>query len=311
MIEVPEIVVERVAASVGSVVTDNAATGVPLKTIEATGFATRRSVPPGTTLFDLSMDAVRRLDGDDLADLGGVVVASFTQPDRFPALSVRLASAIGLPPGVPAFDLHAACSAYPYSLYVAGRLAADTGRKVLLVDGDVQSSFTDQSDQATSPLFSDAATATIVSSDSSSSVLSHFAFLHRHSDALTCPAGGPISMDGFGVFSFVAAEVTPFLINFLAEAARSDSRKVDAFVPHQANMYMVRQLSRSLGLTDRLATSGEVFANPGSCSIPLTIAHAGVSGRTLLAGFGAGLSASAALVTVRDGAAVAPEKGDS
>jgi 3-oxoacyl-[acyl-carrier-protein] synthase III len=64
-------------------------------------------------------------------------------------------------------------------------------------------------------------------------------------------------------------------------------------------MYMVRQLANTLGLADKLHTSGEKYANPGSVSIPLTIAERGVSGRVLIAGFGAGLSASAAIVTVK------------
>ena len=74
----------------------------------------------------------------------------------------------------------------------------------------------------------------------------------------------------------------------------------DLFAPHQANMYMVRQLAKSLGLRDRLLTSGERFANPGSCSVPLTLAAAQTPpiGRALMAGFGAGLSAGAVLVTL-------------
>ena len=61
-------------------------------------------------------------------------------------------------------------------------------------------------------------------------------------------------------------------------------------------MYMVRQMAKSLGLADRLVTSGERFGNPGSCSVGLTLAANGGSGRALLAGFGAGLAASAAWV---------------
>ena len=103
-------------------------------------------------------------------------------------------------------------------------------------------------------------------------------------------------MDGFGVFSFVATEVTPFLKRFVELSAASDPRPLDGFAPHQANLYMVRQLARSLGLTDRLLTDGGAFANPGSCSVPLTLANSGRTGRMLIAGFGAGLSAAAATV---------------
>ncbi len=70
---------------------------------------------------------------------------------------------------------------------------------------------------------------------------------------------------------------------------------------------MVRQLAKSLNLSDQLLTSGELYANPGSCSVPLTLAAGSTVGRSprdrrtppplaLLAGFGAGLSAAAAFV---------------
>ena len=298
MIAVPEIVLERIAAAVGSVTCDNRGV-VPEKTIEATGFATRTIVPDGTSLFDLFLAAGRGLPADGLADLGGVIAATFSAEDRFPSLAVRVASALGLPASTPAFDLQMACSAYPYAVYLAGRLAADTGKRVLVLNGDIQSRLTDASDPTTAPLFSDAATATLVRSEPTAPARSQFAFLSRASDALACSAGGPIRMDGFGVFAFVATEVTPFLKAFVAEAAAVDSRPIDFFAPHQANLYMVRQLARSLALEDRLLTSGERYANPGSCSVPLTLAQAQRSGRALIAGFGAGLSA--AVATVRYG----------
>ena len=112
---------------------------------------------------------------------------------------------------------------------------------------------------------------------------------------LRCGADGKIRMDGFGVFRFVAGPVTEFLRGFLAETGTPE-----LFVPHQANMYMVRQLAKSLGLSERLLTSGERYANPGSCSVPLTLASNARKGRALLAGFGAGLSAAAASVELAE-----------
>lgn len=293
MITVPEIVIERVAVSLGETTADNLASGVPERVVATTGFAERRVASPGTDLFDMMLDAAKKIG----SPVRGIVVATFTAPDRMPSLAVRLASALGLPAGIPAIDLNAACSAYPYALYIAGRLAADTDGKILLVDGDLQSRFVDPSDASTAALFSDAATATLVSSDSASARRSRFAFLSRASDALACPADGPLTMDGFKVFSFVASEVVPWLKDFIGQED-GEGGGVDLFVPHQANMYMVRQLAKSLGLSGRLLTSGEAYANPGSCSVPLTIAHCGRSGRALLAGFGAGFSASAAIVRI-------------
>ena len=262
--------------------------------VKSTGFPFRRAAAPGVTVFDLALPAARRaLDGIDPAKVGGIVAVTFSAPDRFPALAIRLHSALGLPQDAAAIDLSLACSGYPYGLFAAGQLAAATGRRVLLVDGDVQSAHVDTSDINTLAVMSDAATATLVAPGGEAA---RFAFLTDGSgaDTLRCPADGKIRMDGFGVFRFVAGPVTHFLREFCAEA----SVPPDLFIPHQANMYMVRQLAKSLNLESQLRTSGERFANPGSCSVPLTLAATEGSGRAILAGFGAGLSAAAAEVTI-------------
>ena len=262
--------------------------------VKSTGFPCRRIASAGTTVFDLALPAARRaLDGVDPSTLGGVVAVSFSSPDRFPALSIRLHHALGLPASSAAFDISMACSGYPYGLLAAAQLAVSTGRRVLLVDGDVQSAHLDPSDVNTLAVMSDAATATLVAPGGDVAV---FDFLTdgAGADVLRCGANGPIRMDGFGVFRFVAGHVSAFLKEFCATLPKPP----DLFIPHQANMYMVRQLARSLGLEARLRTSGERFANPGSCSVPLTIAAAEGAGRALLAGFGAGLSAAAAIVTI-------------
>ena len=269
MIRAPEVVVERIAAATGR----------------------------GEDLRSLAARAVAALGGC-ARDVGAVVAATFSSPERFPSLAVRVASSLGLPASTPAFDLQMACSAYPYALYVAGRLAADLSRRVLVVDGDVQLPLVDASDHATGSIFSDAVSATVVSSYASSSAVSPFAFLSSlDEEALRCGPSGPIKMDGFRVFSFVATEVSRFLRGFLADAGGSP----DQFAPHQANPYMVRQLARSVGLEDRLLAIDEKFKNPGSASVARALASGGRPGTALVAGFGAGYSASAGIVRLAEG----------
>ena len=259
MIEVPEIVIERIAVAHGD----------------------------GRSLSELTNEAAQRLV-EDKASIGGVIAATFSNPERFPSLAVRVATSLCLPTDTPAFDVQMACSAYPYAIYLAGRMAADTGKKVLVVDGDVQSRLVNPSDRATGAIFSDAVTASLVSSGSGQP--SRFAFMSRLDDALSCPESGPIKMDGMRVFNFVATEVSAFLREF--------GNDFDRFAPHQANPYMVRQLAKTLGLSDKLLTIPETAKNPGSCSVPMAIAESGASGRMLIAGYGAGFSASAGVVTV-------------
>ena len=302
MVELPSLRLEAVQACVPANAVDNqdlcaalvgAAKAAAI--VKSTGFPFRRVLEPGRTVLDLMLPAARAaLDGVDPATVGGVVAVSFSSPARFPALAARLQQALGLPGDVAALDLQLACAGYPYGLMVAGQLAAATGRRVLLVDGDMQSAHVDPSDVNTLAVMSDAATATLVSS--ADGAPARFAFLTDGSGGavLACGPDGRIRMDGFGVFRFVAGPVTAFLGDFLKRLPSPP----DLFAPHQANMYMVRQMAKTLGLADRLLTSGERFANPGSCSVPLTLSAHGGSGRALLAGFGAGLAASAASVLV-------------
>ena len=272
----------------------------PLVTIEKVSYA----LGDGTkNLFALAKEASEPFKG---GDFGGVIVATFSNPERFPALSVRLASELGLPASTPAFDLQLACSAYPYAVYLAGRLSADSGKRVLVVNGDVQSRLVNPDDHATGRIFSDAVTASVIFSDANSAERSFFDFYSKADEALRCPSEGPIFMDGMAVFTFVATEVRTFLKDFLShnqQPATSNQQPTTnnqqpLFIPHQANPYMVRQLAKALELEKELVTLDESLLNPGSCSIPLTLARSGKKGRALIAGFGAGYSAAAAIVNL-------------
>ena len=288
MIIVPEITIERIAVAEGH--------GESLRDLALA--AARSTVQPSSSPSTSTSTSS--------SDIGGVIVATFSNERRFPALAVEIASALGLSPSAPAFDLQLACSAYPYALYLAGRMSTDTGRKVLVIDGDVQSRLVDKNDHDTGSIFSDAVTATIVGVNSSSSRAddsrSCFDFYSKFNDEpLSCGESGPIKMKGFDVFSFVATDVSRFLKEFITSLNNSSLFTLHSsllFVPHQANPYMVRQLAKSLGLSERLLTLDESKKNPGSCSIPMTLAaHPECRGkRVLLAGFGAGYSAAAAVV---------------
>lgn len=281
--------IERVVARFGEreVSNDSSADAAVMA---ATGFRVRRLVPEGMGLFEFARPVAQKA-AEGVDGIKAVIAATFSAQDRFPALSVRLAGALGLPASTMAFDLQMACSAYPYAVYLATRIASDIGGKVLVVDADIQSHFVNPADAATAIVMDDAATATIISVGDSGAAQPNFAFLSSPSDALSCGADGPIRMDGFKVFSFVARDVVKFLRPF--------GSGFDMFVPHRANLYMVRQLAKALRLEDKLVAPQDAhFANPGSSSIPATLAFAGRPGTALIAGFGAGLSASAGIVSL-------------
>lgn len=259
MVELPHLRLEAVQGCVPAHAVDNLSACADIvgadkaaSIVASTGFPSRRILEPGQTIFDLMLPAAQAaLAGVDLASVRGVVAVSFSAPERFPALSIRLQDALGLEKSVAALDLQLACGGYPYGLMVAGQLAAATGGRVLLLDGDAQSAHVDAADVATFAVMSDAATATLVSASAGGPARFAFHTDGAGRDVLRCGADGRIRMDGFGVFRFVAGDVSKFLKEVLAA---SDAR-VDLFVPHQANMYMVRQLARGLGLDGVLLTS--------------------------------------------------------
>ena len=287
------------------------------KVAEATGIVTRRIAAEGTTVVDLCVKAAERVMSDTGAkpeDFGAIICVSFTSRDRMPAAAVQAQARLGFPKGVIAFDVSLACSGWGYGLYLAGLLARETNKKVLLLDGDVQSTKVGRGEGErvregdVSSLLGDAGTATIVELNkecgTKNEELWKFSFVAdgEKGDALKLEDGGTIRMDGFGVFKFVAIDVVAYIKDFLTHLPTLSPSHPLTFVPHQPNAYMVRQLAKSVGIDEaRTAISCDALGNLSSASVPTTIAWKGVRGPVLFAGFGGGLSVSVGLVGLDDG----------
>ena len=302
--------------------------------MDSTGIQTRYLVDKGTTSSDLCIASAKKLmegTGTTPEEIGGVVFVTFTPDYLMPFNASQVQEKLFLSKEIPAFDISLACSGYTYGLYIASMLAGACGKKVLLLDGDIQSAYLSGQDKATAPVMSDGGTATLISPDGSDTEWK-FAFYTDGSgkDALTIPAAGSaapvkvedmeyqvlpdgskrrnvdIFMDGFAVFKFVASDVSKWLLRFLNELSES-AETLDFFVPHQPNMYMIKKLAKKLKFTwENTWHSGDVVGNAGSASLPTTIAlHAGnmlieknKAYKVLISGFGAGLSASAGIITL-------------
>ena len=138
-----------------------------------------------------------------------------------PSLAAQAQARLGFPKGILAFDLLQACAGWGYGLYLAALLVRETGKKVLLLDGDKQSAFLKADDPATAPLLSDGGTATVVEKAEGGGAPWRFAFQTdgEKGAALKLEKGGTIEMDGFGLFRFVATDVVVFLKEFLSPSA--------------------------------------------------------------------------------------------
>lgn len=278
------------------------------KIAQTTGIAARRIAAEGTTVVDLCVRAAEKAITDARAtpsDFGAIVFVSFTHACHMPSSAAQAQARLGLPKDLIAFDISLACSGWGYGLYLAGLLARQTGKKVLLLDGDVQSAFLDSKDVKTASLLSDGGTAAIIETGFDSWRFS-FATEGEKGGALKLEEGGTITMDGFSVFQFVATDVVQHIKNFLSATSNlQPSISNLTFVPHQPNVYMVRQLAKILDIDEaKTALSCDRFGNLSSASVPVTIAANDVRGPVLFAGFGGGLSISVGAINVPDDCAL-------
>ena len=278
--------------------------------VKATGIVRKRLAEPGVTSLDLCVAAAKRLMADAAVapqEIGAVICVTFTPARNMPCNACQTQRLLGLPNDIVAFDVGLACSGYAYGLYLAGQLVRATEKSVLLLDGDVQSAVTDPADKDTVPVLADAGTATLLLPTGSGEPWK-FAFLSKGEDgeALTLPFGGRIAMDGYAVYRFVATDVAAFIREFMKTAGIGPG-DIDAFVPHQANVFMIRQLAKALGIPgEKLLVSGDEVGNSASATVPVTISRcAGKAKALLVSGFGGGLSASVARIVLPENALLA------
>lgn len=271
--------------------------------VKATGIKSRRIVETGVTSLDLCVKAAEGLfesPGIAREEIGAVIDVTFTPERIMPCNACQAQCRLGLSRGLIAFDVNLACSGWAYGLFVAANIAKAIGRKVLLLDGDTQTPYMDPCDIATVPVMADAGTATLVApTDLPDGIPWKFAFLTDGSkgDALALPFGGRIKMDGLGIFKFVTMDVLYLLRDFMTEAGETPEN-LDAFVPHQANIFMIQQIAKKLKLDEKIKISGDVLGNSSSATVPTTIAYTGARGRLLVSGFGGGLSASVGVIDI-------------
>ena len=303
--------------------------------MESTGILTRYLAEKGTTSSDLCLACAKELmeaTQTKAEDIGAVVFVTFT-PDRLMPFNASLIhKELNLSKEIPAFDISLACSGYAYGMYIASTFAKACGKKVLLLDGDIQSAYMSEYDKSTVPVMADAGSATLLSSDESENEW-RFTFYTDGTgrDSLMIPAGGTaeplktehleynetadggkrrdidIYMDGFAIFKFVAMDVSKWLSAFLTEVNES-AETIESFVPHQANMYMIKKLAKKLKFNwDNTWQSGDAVGNSASATVPVTIAKNAAEllkgkgeSKVLISGFGGGLSASAGIITLNE-----------
>ncbi len=245
-------------------------------------------------------------------------------PDYFmPATSNVIHGRLGLSNNVFCMDINQGCSGFLVGLMQAySLLEQPTVKKVVLINADVLSRKVSVADRNSYPLIGDAASVTIVEScDEENLVQGEIRMDGSRSEMLIIPAGGfrtPSSpetavmhedeegnsrsldnlvMGGREVFYFVQTEV-PKLIESLLKRTKISKEKIDWWLFHQPNKFMVDKLAEALDVPYEKMPSNIVtyFGNASGVTVPTNICY-NVGDRLLnneykvcLAGFGVGLT---------------------
>jgi 3-oxoacyl-[acyl-carrier-protein] synthase-3 len=287
-----------------------------------TGISERRIAGEGETTLTMSLEAARRaLDIAKIspAQLDMIIVATVTPEHAFPATACLVQDSLGAV-SAGAFDLSAGCSGFIYALSLAADvIRAESCQHVLVIGAETLSRIVDWTDRQTCVLFGDGAGAVVVSaSETPGGILSSVLGADGSGgDDLILPAGGsrfPTShetvdqglhyarMNGREVFRF-ATRTMDRATRLACEKADVSLEDVDLFVPHQANIRIIKSAARSLKLDDdRVFSNIDRYGNTSSASIPIALCEAIEAGSVLrndhlvLVGFGAGLTWGATVV---------------
>jgi 3-oxoacyl-[acyl-carrier-protein] synthase-3 len=242
-------------------------------------------------------------------------------PDYFlPASACIIQDRLGLSKHIGALDFNQGCSGFIYGLSLAkGLIAAGIATNVLLLTAETYNKRLHPRDKGNRTIFGDAASATLISTEGFAEI-GEFCLGTDGAGAenLIIKTGGsrhpeksgivefdennnPVSpdyifMNGSEIFSFTLTAVPPLVKNII-EKNKIEKEKIDVFIFHQANKYMLDFLRKKLKIDeDKFYTYLSEVGNTVSSTIPIAIYEALKGGSlregmsVLLAGFGVGYS---------------------
>jgi 3-oxoacyl-[acyl-carrier-protein] synthase-3 len=287
---------------------------------QRTGIITRKRASKSVKAVDLAETAAREAierAGIEPSQIGAVLVSTISNVAVTPSMAALLADRIGATPA-PAFDISAACAGYTYGIAQADALVrSGAAQYVLVVGAEKLSQYVDPTDRTISFLLGDGAGAAIVGpSDepgisqtiwgSDGSKWGAVGMNGTYEEYLDGEKPWPtMRQDGQTVFRWAVWEMAKVAKQAL-DAAGVTSDDLAAFIPHQANMRIIDEFAKQLGLPEHVIIGRDIetTGNTSAASIPLAThrlleEHPELSGGLALQiGFGAGLVYGAQVVVL-------------
>ncbi|HWP96780.1 MAG TPA: beta-ketoacyl-ACP synthase III [Syntrophomonadaceae bacterium] len=283
---------------------------------ERTGILERRIAEPGTATSDYCYEAARMAleQAQITPDQLDLIIIGTTSPDMlFPSTACIVQERLQAW-NAGAFDMEAGCTGFVYGMSVAEKfLLSPSYRNILVVGSDMCSRFVDYTDRDTCIIFGDGAGAAVVSrgSDSHGILSSYLGADGRGGKHLYMPGGGSampasaetveqkqhfIKMNGQEIFKF-ATVIIEQVANRLLDQAGLTYEDVDIFVPHQANLRIIKAAMRRMNIpAEKTLINIQKYGNMSAACIPVALAEADREGilkpgqLVLMIAFGAGLT---------------------
>lgn len=288
---------------------------------QRTGIITRRRAGADKDMLDLAEAAANKaLAAAGLvgADIDAVIISTITHMHMTPSAAAILADRIGATPAA-AYDVSAACAGYAYGIGQADALVrAGLARHVLVIGAEKLSEIIDPTDRSISFLLGDGAGAAIVGPSDTPGIgptvwgsdgakATAIRQTHSWTELREDPSLGwpTLRQDGQTVFKWASFQMAPVAEKAMAEAGVT-AQDIQVFIPHQANMRIIDQMKKQLGLPESVVIARDIAetGNTSAASIPLAAERLLAEGQAksgdlaLQIGFGAGLVYAAQVVVL-------------
>jgi 3-oxoacyl-[acyl-carrier-protein] synthase-3 len=289
------------------------------------GIHERRWADQNVTASDLGYSAALDIFNNNEIDkksIKSLIFLSQTSDFKIPFTSNILQNRLGLSKGTLCLDINSGCAGFIQGLSTAYSIAntLQKDQKVLLIISETLSKILSNSDRSTSMLFGDGASAILICKTENETDESFFNFYSDggKSDSIIIPDGGfrnvvtqesfktvsddkgnsknslQLAMDGPSVFDFTLREIYPSiqeLFNFF----QLDIEKVDKFLFHQSNKFIIKQIAAKLSVEeDKVPINIQNYGNTSGVSIPLLISTYNEAFRetskVVCSGYGSGLN---------------------
>ena len=294
---------------------------IPAKFTAATGIRAMYKALPEQTAGDLAFAAAEELFRNipvEKEKIGALLFVTQSPDYRRPATACVLQHRLGLSMDCAAMDIGLGCSGFVYGLQTAMSMMEHSDMVyVLLLMGEKASKLVDPKDRSIVMMYGDAGAAILLERQENEKCVTLLRTDGGRFKTIILPAGGfrdmnppyekfmcndgierslyDIYMEGTSVFSFSISDVPEAIRDYFAHT-NTGAEDYDLFVFHQANQFILRQLSKKMHVpAEKVPISLDRYGNSGGISAPLTLCDRyggkkeGVK-RMLAAGFGIGLS---------------------